>query len=101
MSNATSTARAHAKDVEVSVQVDVRGRWDALALLQLLRPFHSFLVQHTREHWVVHAQAPGWQGEPISEALRTIDQWRGRGGVDATVRIDEPPVVPRRATDVE
>ena len=95
LSIGTSPASADAKNVEVSLQVDVRGRWEALALLHLLHPFHSFLVQHTNEHWVVHARAPGWQGESVSQALRTIDDWRLRRGIDAAVRIDEPPMDPR------
>src|ERR671924_52729 len=60
----------------VAVEVDVRGRWDALALSELLVPFHSFLVQHTIDRWVVHARAPGCHGEPIADALRTIEKWR-------------------------
>ena len=33
-------------------------RRDALRLMERLIRFHSFLVQHTTEHWVVHARAP-------------------------------------------
>ena len=31
---------------DVAVEVEVRGRWDALALSEELIPFHSFLVQY-------------------------------------------------------
>jgi hypothetical protein len=49
--------------VGIAVEIDVDDRWDALALSELLIPFHSFLVQHTAERWVVHARAPGSHGE--------------------------------------
>ena len=64
------------KSTTTAIEVDVRGRWDALALSELLIPFHSYLVQHDREHWIVHAQAPGCRGETLSEALAAIDDWR-------------------------
>jgi hypothetical protein len=60
------------------VEVEVRGRWDALALSEMLIPFHSFLVQQTRERWVVHARAPGWRGEPLTDSeVIAIDTPRG------------------------
>jgi hypothetical protein len=71
----------------VAVEIDVRGRWDALALSERLRPFHSFLVQLGSEHWVVHAQSPGWHGEPLADALTAIEAWRNERGTDAVVRI--------------
>jgi hypothetical protein len=58
------------------LEIEVEGRWDALALSELLIPFHSFLVQHDRERWVVHARAPGCRGEPLTDALETIANWR-------------------------
>ena len=58
------------------LEIEVEGRWDALALSELLIPFHSFLVQHDRERWVVHALAPGCRGESLSDALAAIDDWR-------------------------
>ena len=68
-----------AATIEIEIEIEVRGRWDALALSELLIPFHSFLVQHDQERWVVHARAPGCRGEPLSEALAAIDDWRGVG----------------------
>ena len=79
----------------VAVEVDVRGRWDALALSELLVPFHSFLVQHTIDRWVVHARAPGCHGEPIADALRTIEKWRLERDMDAPVRVAESERDPR------
>jgi hypothetical protein len=62
----------------IEIQVDVHGRWDALALSELLIPYQSFLVQHDHERWVVHARAPGCHGESLSQALAAIEEWRGR-----------------------
>jgi hypothetical protein len=70
------------------VQVEIEGRWDALALCEHLLSFHSFLVQRQGERWVVHARAPGRHGEDLSEALRAIDEWateRGAGSVACRV----------------
>jgi hypothetical protein len=64
------------QDVATTIEIEVKGRWDALALSELLIPFHSFLVQHDRERWVIHAQAPGSHGESLSEALAAIDDWQ-------------------------
>ena len=77
--------------VGTAVEIDVDGRWDALALSELLIPFHSFLVQRTAERWVVHAQVPGHNGEPLADALRTIDEWRSERSVDAPVRVGGRP----------
>jgi hypothetical protein len=72
-------------------EVDVRGRWDALALSELLVPFHSFLVQHTTDRWVVHARTPGCHGESLLEALLAIEEWRAERGLDAPVRLNAQP----------
>ncbi len=74
--------------LEAAVEIDVRGRWDALALSELLIPFHSFLVQHGADRWVVHARSPGCKGEPLDEALAAIEEWRADRGPDAAVRVD-------------
>jgi hypothetical protein len=58
---------------ETTIEIEVEGRWDALALSKGLIPFHSFLVQLDQEWWVVHARAPGCHGEPLSAALDAID----------------------------
>jgi len=87
MSIGASPASVVADRIEAAVEVDVRNRWDALALSELLVPFHSFLVQHTADRWVVHARAPGWHGEPLLEALRAIEEWRAERGLDAPVRV--------------
>jgi hypothetical protein len=74
-----------------AVEVDVRGRWEALALYELLAPFQSFLVQHTTDQWVVHARAPGCNGEPLAEALQAIDEWCAERCLDRSVRVDSLP----------
>jgi hypothetical protein len=60
---------------ESTVEIDVHGRWHALALSEALVSYHSFLVQLAEERWVVHARAPGCHGEPLEAALRVIDEW--------------------------
>lgn len=77
--------------VASEVKVDVRGRWDALALSELLIPFHSFLVQHTTDRWVVHARTPGSRGEPLEEALRAIEEWRAERQPEAWIQVDGQP----------
>jgi hypothetical protein len=84
------------ESVGTAVEVDVAGRWDALALSELLVPFHSFLVQQTAERWVVHARAPGWHGEPLADALRAIEEWRSERRLDAPVRVGGRPNGSRR-----
>ena len=73
---------------EVAVEIEVRGRWDALALSEQLIPFHSFLVQHGPERWVVHARSPGCHGEPLDAALAVIGAWRDERATEAAVRVD-------------
>ena len=88
MSVGASRAPTAADDTVVAaLEVDVHGRWDALALSELLVPFHSFLVQHTTDRWVVHARTPGCHGEPLSEAYRAIEDWRAGRSLDAPVRL--------------
>jgi hypothetical protein len=63
-----------------TIEVEVDGRWDALALSEALIPFHSFLVQHDQERWVVHARVPGCHGEQLPGALEAIEGWRAEQG---------------------
>jgi hypothetical protein len=89
MSAGVARARPGRADAAVAVvEIDVRGRWDALALSELLIPFHSFLVQRTAQEWVVHARSPGCHGERLDEALAAIDRWREERGMQAAVRVD-------------
>jgi hypothetical protein len=67
-----------------TLEIDVQGRWDALALSEMLISYHSFLVQHDTERWVVHARAPGCHGESLDDALRTIDDWLAEHGRDVS-----------------
>lgn len=72
-----------------TVEVDVWGRWDALALLQRLIPYRSYLVQYGPDHWRVHAEAPGRHGEPLPDALGAIEQCLDDRRVRrASVRVD-------------
>jgi hypothetical protein len=80
------------------IEIDVDGQWDALRLMERLIPFHAFLVQHTTEHWVVHARTPGGHGESLADALGVIEEWQSRreerqttGGFDASVRVARQP----------
>jgi len=66
-----------------TIEIEDQTRWDALALLDLLIPYHSFLVQHDHDRWVVHARAPGYQGRPLSDALEAIHEWRNNRGLRA------------------
>ena len=84
MNNTVSRARERVTTIEIEVQ----GRWDALALSELLIPFHSFLVQHDQERWVVHARAPGYPGEPLRDALEAIEEWRADRSAHVVQRID-------------
>jgi len=75
-----------------TVEIDLRGRWDALALSERLIPYHSFLVQYEPERWVVHAQAPGYHGERLENALSTIQECLVERRVEgASVRVDGRP----------
>jgi hypothetical protein len=75
-----------------TIEVEVEGRWDALSLSELLIPCHSFLVQHDRERWVVHASAPGSHGESLADVLETIDDWSAdRHPLAASCRVDRRP----------
>jgi hypothetical protein len=70
-------------DTTAAIEVDVEGRWNALALSEHLIPFHSFLVQYGAQHWVVHARAPGARGEDLTDALRAIDDWVAERGLES------------------
>jgi hypothetical protein len=75
--------------------VEVHGRWDALALSQRLVPYHSYLVERGREHWRVHAEAPGCHGERLTSALSAIEEClRERRVEDAAGRVDGRPYQP-------
>jgi hypothetical protein len=86
------SAKQHVAEAgAAAVEVDVRGRWDALALSERLVPFHSFLVHLRPDHWVVHARSPGCHGEPLADALASIETWRTERDVEAAVRINRSP----------
>lgn len=91
MSAGVAPARHDSVDgsvVAAAVEIDVIDRWDALALSELLIPFHSFLVQLGPGRWVVHARSPGCHGEPLDVALAVIGEWGDEGATEAAVRVD-------------
>lgn len=69
-------------ETTAAIEIDLDGRWDALALSEHLVPFHSFLVQHEAQRWVVHARTPGFHGEDVADALRAIDDWVAERGLE-------------------
>jgi hypothetical protein len=70
-------------DTTAAIEIDLDGRWDALALSEHLVPFHSFLVQYEAQRWVVHARTPGFHGEDLADAVRTIDDWVAERGLES------------------
>jgi hypothetical protein len=71
---------ADQRELVTTIEVEVDGRWDALALSEALIPFHSFLVHYDRERWVVHARVPGGHGGELRDALKAIEGWRAEQG---------------------
>jgi hypothetical protein len=82
-----STRGSAAALSEIEFEIAVAGRWDAVALSDLLAPFHSFLVQYGPERWVVYGRAPGSRGERLGVALAEIARWRAERSPDAAVSI--------------
>jgi hypothetical protein len=80
----STTAVADRETPSASIEVEVHDRWDALALSKILIPYHSFLVHHEGQRWVVHALAPGCHGESLNDALRTIEDWLVEHRLDGT-----------------
>ena len=84
-----------------TIEIDVHGRWDAIALMRRLDPYHSYLVQLAPERWVVHAGCPGYHGEQLPGALAAIEESLAARHVEgAAVRINgeryQPAVGGRR-----
>jgi|1186.fasta_scaffold291919_2 hypothetical protein len=74
------------------IEIEVQARWDAVALMRRLDPFHSYLVQLAPEHWVVHAGWPGCHGEGLASALAAIDESLADRHLEgAAVRVDGRP----------
>lgn len=89
------------RTVEIAtLEISIRGRWEALSLSQRLIPYHSFLVQYEPERWVVNGQAPGYHGERLADALSAIEEWLAERPVeDVSVRVDGRPVSLARRED--
>lgn len=72
-----------------TIEIDVEGRWDAVALMERLTPYHAYLVQCAPERWLVHAHCPGRHGERLPSALAAIeDSLAARHVEHAAVRVD-------------
>lgn len=72
-----------------TIEIDLEGRWDSVALMQRLGPYHPYLIQFAPEHWLVHAQCPGCHGERLPSALAAIeDSLAARHIERAEVRVD-------------
>lgn len=91
-SSAAVEAAVETETSAAALEIDVDGRWDALALSEILIPYRSFLVQHHGHRWVVHARAPGGNGEPLESALRAVEEWaRTRAPEVSSCRVDGRP----------
>ena len=93
MSDHTSRNAVLAERPRVApVEIEVADRWDALALAELLIPYHSFLVQLDHQRWVVHARTPGSRGGSLDDALGTIEHWLTERGLEgSTCRVGGRP----------
>jgi hypothetical protein len=86
--------------VPATIEIDVQDRWDAVALMRRLGPYHSYLVQFAPERWLVHAECPGCHGEPLLRALADVEAALAARQAEGTaVRIDGRPYRP--ATSAE
>jgi hypothetical protein len=83
MSQYSSSGVGLESNTAAAIEIDVDGRWDALALSEHLISFHSFLVQYEAQRWVVHARTPGCHGEDLADALRAIDDWVAERGLES------------------
>ena len=80
---------------EATVEIDLQGRWDALALSRRLSPYHSFLVQYNAARWVVRAQASGCHGEQLDRALSMIQELVDERRIeDISMRVNGRPYCP-------
>ena len=78
-----------------TIEIDVQGRWDAVALLRRLDPYHSYLIQFAPQRWLVHAECPGCHGEPLPCALAAVEEALDARHVEgAAVRVDGRPYPP-------
>jgi hypothetical protein len=92
---ATDQRSAERRSMPATIEIDVHGRWDAVALLQRLNPYRPHLIQFAPERWRVHLEAPGCHGERLPSALATIEEsLAARQVEDATVRVDGRPYRP-------
>ena len=88
MSEYSDSGVGLAESDTAAIEIEIDGRWDALALSEHLVPFHSYLVQHEGQRWVVHARAPGRHGADLTEALQAIEGWVAtRGPESVTCRV--------------
>lgn len=57
-----------------TVSIRLKERREALDLMAALTAFHSFIVEHDRRLWVVHARVPGCSGETLDDLVATIER---------------------------
>lgn len=81
MSGTPTDASPGENVITTAVEIGVQERRKALRLMDVLIPFHTFLVQHERDRWVVHARVPGYHGESLDDLLLAIEDWGAGGGV--------------------
>jgi hypothetical protein len=78
-----------------TIEIDVQGRWDAIALMQRLDPYRPYLVHFAPERWLVRAECPGCHGERLPSALAAIEESLAARRVErAAVRVDGRPYPP-------
>ena len=74
-----------------AVEIDVDGRWDALALSEL----HPLPLVPRSAHGPALGRArpsSGSHGEPLADALRAIEEWQAERRLDGSVRVAGRPV---------
>lgn len=78
-----------------TIEIDIESRWDAVALMKRLGPYHPYLIQLAPQRWLVHAKCPGCHDEPLPRALAAIQESLTARHVErAEVRVDGRPCRP-------
>jgi len=86
--------------MRATIEIDVEGRWDAVALMERLDSYHPYLIQFAPQRWLVHAQCPGCHNEQLPSALAAIEESLAARHVDrAEVRVDGRPYCHHPADD--
>ena len=67
--------------MSASVEVEVAGHSDVLALCERRIPYRSYLVQAGRERRLIHAATPGRHEEQLPDALDAIERRLAERGI--------------------